>query len=365
MNMNRIPYNVLTWRDHVLYPLLSECNPLFKNVRRISPSEFRLYDIEKNFIVTRLGDFVKLYLIIESYEDLNIYHLFPLVIKYTLKIGVVELTYDYHTLLLHYITKRLEINKYRSYNDKSILTYKYVIDLPIGINSEKYISLLPLQYVNVRIDIETEKQIVIHENNNDEFNDEMWKKLPYELAMKIISFHNDESQKVNAKIGCDHVFISHYQRVPIAQSPHVFEWEHLIVFGNGITNSPITLHNVDCVKYILFFVHSGKYFNPNEFKNIDPITSTLLKIGNINTYGGDGEIYNMRILRPKQILSIELPVGIYMIPFCGPEEGFLPLLHYQPMTITVNSHKEYNVTVCGLNLNVLHITSGLCALKLN
>lgn len=92
-----------------------------------------------------------------------------------------------------------------------------------------------------------------------------------------------------------------------------------------------------------------------ETASLNILANTVLS----NTYG----INEMRILKPSQILAMVLPIGMYMIPLCGPTGGCLPLHTYNNASLRVNSLKEYNVTVCALDLNVIKISDGIPKLQ--
>lgn len=263
--MNAIPYHTLIWSNHHLYELISLCKPLFGNLRHTIPCEHNVYDLENHQLTPyRRGDLMKLYLIIDVSEDLNMFQLFPLIMKYTLRLGSVELTYTYQTLMVYYIMNRLEIRTCRYYNsDKKCIMYKYTIELPHGMPSERSIPILPMQYANLKLDFKTKERVVVV--NNVRLHEQIWKKLPKDLAIMILKFYNDEFSKVNIKVGCDHFYLHTYERRQIAQAIHMFEWERFIILGTGKSNTSIALSNYTFAKYIIFYIHSNENYNPDEF----------------------------------------------------------------------------------------------------
>lgn len=361
--------------NNLLYFSLNECKPLLKNLKYAVPSEYKIFELnkQKRLTIPRYADLVKPYLILDLFEDLDIFELFPLITICNVKMSDVESKYNSHTLLLYYITKRLNLNKCHCYNKDYVPIYRYTIEIPLGITNE-YIPIIALQYVTQDIHVETNLKTTnvvkyFSSTCGDIKMNRIWKQLPRELAKKIIGYYDDiiklYSHKLRdihvPRIGCDYIFLERNNRGFVAQTQHKFRWEHINICGKGTTNSNIILYRTNVLQYIIFFIHSGEYFNPREFKQkIDPVIDVKMKISTTeydsytNTYD---DINFMRIIKPKEILSTELPIGMYMIPFCSSYGGFLSLhsIHLQ-----VNSPDKYNVTICGLNLNRVVFGNGSC-----
>ena len=308
------------------------------------------------------GDLVDLHLIVESNYKLTnqlLLKLFKRIALYSdpnCKFMEVD-SFSYHTFLT---VKGENISENKCYNEESKIVYKYSLKLPFNINGRLPILALQFTPIYLACHLNKFKDNELHELMNVDENEKDGDILP--------------PFSVKTKLGCSFIFLDTLERRGVACTDYELLLDnnytictHKKCSDSNTLNIELTLSELSPTphKYIVFYVHSGDYFDPNEF-NMDPIINATLFFNGEQKEKTDSNY--MRLYDPKRKMGKELPLGMYMISFAlHPDKiepsGSANLFKMEQITLNIKfpdiPSPNYNVTVCGCSTNIFKTKNGI------
>ena len=276
------------------------------------------------------------------------------------------------SLYTNLLMNKQKIAQNIQYNEKGNIVLNCRI--PLIWETHDFIPLICLAYHEVRVNVKKQKQFIQSESEKLSVN---FKRLPREIVIKIYSFvlaFQMASQPCNYKMGTEYIFLDTQERRLFAQNSHEIlcnNYYHSVEFVKEPMKTEVScmLNFNHPTKYIIFFVNEKSNTLVNK-ETIDPIIGTELLINDRHSKEFMDVNY-LRVYRPKQLINRELPIGMYMVPFClKPDKvspsGSFNLSRINNLRLKIKfppTKKKYYINVVSNYHNVLRIQAGMGGLK--